>query len=234
MNNVLAELSDEEAHVGLRCYTLCYLPSFYRLDNSIKLRYDILHKAPTFAATCHISTVYLHLLGHQHISLTDFLMPLTKLDSLTLFELSSCHNESFRTVLESKGHQLKCLHLTNVIGTIRVQDIVRTCRSLCKFTLGYVSASVSANDQKKQLEEPSDMPYLSNLKELTLANLSEKSCSREMLMSLLDSPYLEMIKLTSVEVMSNDHLIDVHQVCAPCKGNALTSLRSFHVEDCQR
>ena len=145
--------------------------------------------------------------------------------------MSNCHNESFLTVLELKGHQLKCLHLTNVIGTIRVQDIVRTCPSLCKFTLGYVSASVSANDQQKQLEEPIDIPYLSNLKELTLANLSEKRCSSVMLMSLLVSPYLEKIKLTSVEVMYNDHLIDVHQVCAPCKGNSLPSLRSFHVED---
>ena len=88
--------------------------------------------------------------------------------------------------------------------------------------------------QKFNVEEPIDTPYLSNLKELTSANLSEERCSSVMLMSLLVSPYLEKIKLTSVEVMSNDHLIDVHQVCAPCKGNSLPSLRSFHVEDCTK
>ena len=233
MTNVLAELTEEEAHIGLKCFEEIVL-SVYWNPIQIKLRYDILQKAPEFAMTCNISKVDLHLLGHDHISLTELLMPLTKLDTITLYSLSNRHSESLLTVLESKGHQLKNLHLNKVNKTISLEDIVRICPSLCKFTLKYFYVVAFANDQKKQLEEPSDMPYLNNLEELTLAHLSEETCSSVMLKTLLASPHLEKIKLTSVEVMSNDHLLDVHQPCSPCRGNSLTSLRSFHVENCPK
>ena len=55
-----------------------------------------------------------------------------------------------------------------------------------------------------------------------------------MLKALLVYPCLEKIKLTSVEILSNDLLFDVHQACSPCKSNSLTSLRSFHVENCPK
>ena len=229
LTNVLAELTDEEAHIGLECMNWLLLP-YIQDEVQLKLRYDILQKAPEFAKTCNISKVDLFLEGHTNVSITDFLMPLTKLDTITLYNLSNPHKEGLMNVLESKGHQLKDLLLDKVKETISLQDIVRTCPSLCKFSLKY--SAISANDHKKQLEEPSDMPYLSNLKELTLANLSEQICSSVMLMALLVSPHLEKIKLTTVEVMSNDHLLDVHQTCFLCKGNSLTSLRSFHVENC--
>ena len=235
MTNVLAELTEEEAHIGLKCMETFTVPECSDgIQN--KLRYDILQKAPEFAKTCNISTVLLRLQGYAHLSLTELLMPLTKLDTIYLYKLSNCHNESLLTVLESKGHQLKNIHLNDVFGTISLHDIVRTCPSLCKFTLKYVYADayVSAKDQKNQLEEAKDMPYLSNLEELTLANLSENICSEAMLKTLLASPHLEKIKLTSVEVMSNDHLLDVHQTCSSYKGNSLTSLRSFHVENCPK
>ena len=231
MTNVLAKLTNEEAHIGLKCmerFALLECP--YGIQK--KLRYDILQKAPEFAVECNINKVDLDLEGHTHVSLTDLLMPLTKLDTIFLYDLSNRHKESLLTVLESKGHQLKNLYLKDVVDTISLHDIVRTCPSLCKFTLNY--SVISAHDQKKQQEEPSDMPYLSNLEELTLANLSEEICSSVILKTLLASPHLEKIKLTSVEVMSNDHLLDVHQPCSPCKGNSLTSLRSFYVEDCPK
>ena len=232
MINVLAELTEEEAHIGLKSMDTFVLPECCSIQN--KLRYDILHKAPEFAMTCNISTVILRLLGYNHICLTELLMPLTKLDTITLFKLSNHHKEGLRTVLESKGHQLKILHLIDVFETISLHDIVETCPSLCQFTLKYVYVDAFTNDQKKQLEEPSDMPYLSNLEELTLANLSEEICSSVMLKALLVSPHLEKIKLTFVEVISNDHLFDVYQACSSCKGISLTSLRSFHVENCPK
>ena len=233
MTNVLAELTEEEAHIGLKCFEKVVLP-VYGNPIQTKLRYDILQKAPKFAMTCNISKVDLHLLGHTHVSLTELIMPLTKLNTIMLYDLSNRHNESLLTVLESKGHQLKNLHLNDVTETISLHDIVRTCPSLCKFTLMYGFIHVFANDQKKPLEDPNDMPYLSNLEELTLANLSEEICSSVMLKALFVSPHLEKINLTSVEVMSNDHLFDVHQSCSSCKGNSLTSLRSFHVKNCPK
>ena len=233
MTNVLAQLTEEEAHIGLKCMETFTVPE---CSNGIqnKLRYNILQKAPEFAKTCNISRVYLHLQKHTHFSLTELLMPLTKVDTMYLYNLSNRHKESLLSVLESKGHKLKKLYLNDVIETISLHDIVRTCPSLSKFTLSYVYADVSANNLKKQLEEPSDMPYLSNLEELTLANLSEEICSNVMLKALLVSPCLEKLKLTSVEVVSNDHLFDDEQVSPPCKGNSLTSLRSFHVENCPK
>ena len=235
MTNVLTEFTEEDARISLKCLVTFVLPDSY-FGVQYKLRYDILQRAPKYATTCNIRKVDLRLLGHTHISLTELLMPLTKLDTISLHDLSNLHDEALLTVLESKGHQLKDLHLIEVDETISLSDIVRTCPSLCNFTLKYEYhyIDVSANDQKKQLEELSDMPCLSNLKELTLEYLSEDICSSVMLKALLVSPYLEMIKLTSVEVMSNDHLLNTHQASPLCKDNLLASLRSFHVEDCPK
>ena len=198
------------------------------------MRYDILQKAPEFAMSCDISRVDLHLKGHTDVSLTDLLMPLTKLDTISLHNLSSLHNKGLLTVLESKGHQLKELHLEDVIKTISLHDIVTSCPSLCKFTLKYACSVASVDDQKKQLEEPSDMPYLNNLVELTLANLSEKKCSSLMLKALLVSPYLRKIELISVVVMSSIYLSKFHQSLSSSRGNLSTFLRSFHVENCPK
>ena len=239
MTNVFAEITDKEAGAGLRCLTGFTLPSFQHVDfshisTSTKLRYDILQKAPEFAMSCNIWFVLLDLKGHTDVSLTNLLMPLTKLKAIHLDNLSNFYNKDLLTVLGSKGHQLKYLHLNEVIETISLRVIVTSCPSLCKFTLKYACSVASVDDQKKELEEPSGMPYLSNLKELTLVNLSEQICSSVMLKALLVSPYLEKIKLTSVEVMSNDHILNTHQASPPCKGDSLTSLRLFHVEDCPK
>ena len=233
MTNVMAELTDKEAHIGLKCMNRLLLRNFQD-GVQLKLRYDILQKAPEFAMTCNISEVDLYLEGHTDVSLTKLLMPLTKLDTISLYNLSNLHKEDLMTVLESKGHQLKVLLLDRVIETISLQDIVRTCPSLCKFTLKYSYADISTEEQKKQLEESSDMPYLSNLNELTLANLSEEICSNIMLEALLVSPHLEKIKLICVKVMSNDHIFQDHQACSPSKNNSLTSLRSFYVKNCPK
>ena len=233
MTNVLAELTDEEAHIGLKCMDRIVLAE---CEHGVqdKLRYDILQKAPTFAMTCNISRVELHLKGHTDVSLAELLMPLTKLDTLILENLTNRHT-GLLTVLESKGLQLKALHLNKVIETISLHDIIRTCPSLCKFTLKYASGFYTAMNQEKQLEKTSDMPYLGKLKELTLARMGVQICSSVMLMALLVSPYLEKVKLTLIQVMCNDHLMNAYQACFPSVGNNfLTSLRSFHVSDCPK
>ena len=239
MAHVLAEITDKEARASLRCLTTFSFPSllhgdFSHISTNTKLRYDILQKAPEFAMSCNIWIVDIDLKGHTDISLTDLLMPLTKLETINLYNLSNFHNKDLLIVLGSKGHQLKDLHLEDVIETISLHDIVRTCPSLCKFTLKYACSVASVDDQKEQLEEPSDIPYLSNLEELTLANLSQKKCSSILLMAFLVSSYLEKIKLTSVEVSSNTHLFNIHQARSPSRSNSFTSLRSFHVEDCPK
>ena len=232
MSNVLAEITEEEARIGLKCSSMIVLPVCpYETQN--KLRYDILQKAPEFAMTCNISRVDLHLNGHTSVLFTELLTPLSKLDTINLHNLSNSHKENLLSALESKGHQLRDLHISGARETISLHDIVRTCPSLCRFTLTYTYADVSANDQK-QLEEPSDMPYLNNLVELTLGNLSKQSCSSVMLKTLLVSPHLEKIKLTLVKILSNDLLFDVHQSCSPCKANSFKSLRSFHVKKCPK
>ena len=231
MSNMLAELTDEEAHIGLKSMDMFALAECQHGIQD-KLRYDILQKAPKFAMTCDISSVELYLKGHTDVSLTELLMPFTKLDTIKLSDLTNRHT-GLLTVLESKGHQLKALHLNEVIETISLRDIIRTCPSLCKFTLKYAWAYYYT--EKKQLEEPSDMPYLSKLEELTLARMGEQICSSVMLMALLVSPYLEKISLTTIEVMSNDHLLNAYQTCFPCvDNNPLTTLRSFHVKDCPK
>ena len=237
MTNLLAEITDKEARAGLRCLTAFALPSFRHEDFShisTKLRYDILQKAPEFAMSCNIRSANIDLKGHTDVLLMDLLMPLTKLETIHLYNLSNFHNKDLLTVLGSKGHQLKELHLEDVITTISLHDIVRKCPFLCKFTLNYACRVASVDDQKKELEEPSDIPYLFNLEELTLANLSENKCSSIMLIALLITPYLEKIKLTSVEVMSNIHLFKIHQASSSFRSNLSTSLTAFHVENCPK
>ena len=230
MTNALAELTDEKAR-AVKCLKIFWLPP----SHYVKLRYGILQKATEFAMTCNITHVDISLTGHTELIITtELIMPLKKLDSIILYDLSNCHKKGLLTVLESKGHQLKKLYLEDVIETISLHDIVGTCPSLCKFTLNYACRVASVDDQKEQQKEPTDMPFLFNLKELTLANMSEKKCSSLMLKALLVSPYLEKIMLTSVEVMSNIHLFKIHQASPPYKGSYLTSLRSFCVKNCPK
>ena len=231
MSNVLAELTDEEALIGLKCMDRVVLAECERGVQD-KLRYDILQRAPKFAMTCDISRVELYLKGHTDVSLTELLMPFTKLDTIKLNNLTNRHT-GLLTVLESKGHQLKALHLNEVIETISLHDIIRTCPSLCKFTLKYACGVYTSMNQEKQVEKTSGIPYLSNLKELTLARMDVRICSRVMLMALLVSPYLDKVTLTTIQVMSNDHLMNAYQACFPSVvNNPLTSLRSFHVKHC--
>ena len=239
MFNVLAELTDEEARLGsFKCLNRFQLPVLRYRDNcstEIDVRYDILQKAPKFASTCNITDMDVSLERHSTISITDLLMPLAKLDSITLHGLSKGH-ESLLTVLESKGHQLRSLNLFGVTETVSFLDITRTCAFLSKFTMTYAASSssgnYSSNDQDNQTEQEYSQYGLFYLSELTLGNLSEQLCSRRMLTSLLVSPYLKTVNLTNVQSFDDDVMSTVQSYPLDHGLSTLTSVEHISMEDC--
>ena len=238
MVNVLAELTDEEAISGsFKCLNKLSLPGPSSWNNSsigIDLRYDILQKVPKFASTCNITNVDISLVRHSTISITDLLMPLTKLDSLTLHGLSKGH-EGLLTVLESRGHQLRSLHLFSVIETVSLPDIARTCLLLHQFTMTYApspSDSNSSNDHKNQTKQKCGHYGFYYLSELTLGHFSEQLCSSGMLALLLGSLYLKTINLTDVEGLDNAAMSSV-QSCSLYRSSTLTSVEHFGIKKCR-
>ena len=238
MINVLVELTDEEASLGsFKCLTQFRLHCRAYPDvncDGIHLRYDILRKAPHFASTCNIAEVEISLEYHLTISLTDLLMPLAKLDSITLHGLSNGH-KGLLTVLESKGHQLRSLHLFNVFETVSLLNITRTAHSLKSFTMicdaGSSLSSGSMNVNKDQGQQSGSLAGLFHLDTISLGNLSQKLCTREMLSALLVSPYLKTVSLTSVESLDDGVLAGVLS-CSPWGLPTLTSVEYFYLKDC--
>ena len=236
MVNVLAELTDEEAQTGSNSFScLDHLRIYSFQDDCTRIRYDILQKAPKFAMACNISRVIVCAKGHTDLPLAELLLPLTKLNSISLFNLSNCPLEGLTTVLESKGHQLKDLHLCEVSQFVSLHDIVRTCPSLRKLTLNY---SVdydfdkdSSKNQEKQLVESIDLLLLNDLESIKVAHLNEQMCSRKMLDVLLVSPGLSDIKLTAIETLSTDSMLNLLS-CSPLRSPALTSVKDFQVNKC--
>ena len=236
MVSVLAELTDEEAHTGSNSFNcLNQLRISNLLDYCTKIRYDILQKAPKFAMTCNISTVSVCAKGHTHLPLAELLLPLAKLNSISLFNLSNCHMEGLLSVLKSKGHQLKYLHLYDVSQFVSLHDIIRTCPSLRKLTLNYSMDydfdDDSSMSQEKLLVELIDLPALNDLESMRLSYLYEEICPSEMLEALLVSPSLSDIKLTAIETLSTDSMLNVLS-CSPLGSPALTSVKDFQVNKC--
>ena len=234
MVNVLAELSDEEAQTGSNSFnSLDHLCVRSLLENSTKIRYDILQKAPKFAMTCNISRVGVYAKGHTDLLLAELLMPLGNLNSILLDNLSNCHKKGLLTVLESKGHQLKDLHLFGVFEFVNLHNIIRTCPTLRKLTLNYSVSSDFDDDslKEKQLVEPIELPSLNNLESIRLSYLNEQMCPSEMLDVLLVSPCLSDIKLTAIETLSTDSMLNLLS-CSPLGSPALTSVRDFQVKKC--
>ena len=236
MVSVLAELTDEEAQTGLNSFhSLDQLVVRSLLDDSNNLRYDILQKAPKFAVTCNISRASVYAKGHTHLPSAELLMPLAKLNSIILDNLSNCHKEGLLKVLESKGHQLKDLHLFGVFEFVSLRDIIRTCTSLRNITLNYdVSSDFdddSGKNQEKQIVEPIDLPSLSNLESIRLSYLNEQMCPSEMLNALLVTPSLNDVKLTAIETLFIDSMLNL-LLCSPLGSLALTSVKDFQVKKC--
>ena len=236
MVSVLAELTDEEAQTGSNSFhSLIKLCVSSNLDDCIKIRYDILQNAPKFAMTCNISRVTVYSKGHTHLPLAELLMPLTKLETIALCDPSNCHKEGLLTVLESKGHQLKELHLFGLFGSVILHDIIRTCPSLHKLTLNYnVSSDFgddSRKDQEKKRVEPIILPSLNDLESVRLEYLNKQICPSEVLDALLVSPCLSNIKLTAIETLSTNSMLNLLS-CSPLGSPALTSVKDFQVNKC--
>ena len=233
MVSVLPELTDEEAQTSsnyFNCLDQLRVPSLS--DDSTKIRYDILQNAPKFAMKCNISKVSLFAKGHTKFSLADLLMPLAKLESVILENLSNCHMESLLAVLESKGHQLRNLHLCEVSQFVSLHDIVRTCLSLRRLTMNYSVDYDFGKNQEKQPVESVDLPSLNDLEFITLAHLNKQMCTSEMLDALLVSPSQSNINLTAIETLSTDSMLNLLS-CSLLGSPALTSVRNFQVNKCQ-
>ena len=239
MINVLAELTDEEASLGsFKCLNRLQLPVLRYRDNSstgIDVRYDILQKAPKFASSCNITNMVVSLERHSAISITDLLMPLAKLDSITLHGLSKGH-EGLLTVLESKGPQLKSLNLFDATETVSFRDITNTCPFLNKFSMTYAASSsfgsYSTNSLENNTEQEYDQYGLFYLSELTLGHLSEQLCSRRILTALLVSPYLKTVNLTNVQRFDDDVMSRVQSQSLDHGLSTLTSVEHICMEDC--
>ena len=236
MINVLAELTDQEAQTSSNSFnSLEELRVPGLLDDCTKIRFDILQKAPKFAMTCNISKVSVCAKGRTYLPLPELLLPLAKLDSISLFNLSNCHVEGLLVVLKSKGHQLKDLHFFGIIQLVNLHDIVRTCPSLRNLTLSYsVDYDIDddfGKDQKKQPVEPIVLPSLNNLESIRLEHQNKQICSSEMLEALLVSPSLSDINLTAIETLSTDSMINLLS-CSPLGSPALTSVKDFQVKKC--
>ena len=234
MINVLAELTDGEASLGsfnsLNQFRLHRLAHQDATCNGIPIRYDILQKAPNFASICNIADVEVSLERHSTISLTDLLMPLAKLRSVTLHGLSIGHT-GLLTVLESKGHQLRKLHLFDVCATVSLKAITRTCNLLQEFTLTSALSCDSSNVQEDYTSEDYGQYGLFRLSKLTLGHLCGHLCTSKMLVALLVSPYLKTINLTSVDGMDDDVMACVNKSC-PWGLSTLTSVEYFYLQNC--
>ena len=231
MVSVLAELTDEEAQTGSNSFScLDHLHIYSFLDDCTRIRYDILQKAPKFAMACNISRVIVCAKGHTDLPLAELLLPLTKLNSISLFNLSNCHLEGLLTVLKSKGHQLKDWHLCEVSQFISLHDIVRTCPSLRKLTLNYSMDynfdNGSSKNQEKQLVKPIDLPLLNELESIKVTILNKQICPSEVLDALLVSPSLRIINLTAIETLSTDSMFNLLS-CFSMGSPALTSVKDF-------
>ena len=230
----MAELTDGEASLGsfssLNQFRLHRLAHQDATCKGIPIRYDILQKAPNFASICNIADVEVSLESHSTIYLTDLLMPLAKLRSVTLHGLSKGHT-GLLTVLESKGHQLRELHLFNVHAAVSFQDITRTCNLLQEFTLTSVLSCDSCNVQEDYTSEDYGQYGLFRLSKLTLGYLCGNLCTSQMLVALLVSPYLKTINLTSVDSMDDDVMACVNKSC-PWGLSTLTSVEYFYLENC--
>ena len=236
MINVLAELTDEEAQTSSNSFnSLEELRVPGLLDDCTKIPFDILQKAPKFAMTCNISKVSVCAKGRTYLPLAELLLSLAKLDSISLFNLSNCHVEGLLMVLKSKGHQLKDLHLFGIIQFVSLHDIVRTCPSMRNLTLSYSVdydfGDDSGKDQERQLVEPIVLPSLKDLVSIRLEHLKEQICPSEVLDALLVSPSLSDIKLTAIETVFTDSILNVLS-CSPLGSPALTSVRDFQVKKC--
>ena len=153
-------------------------------------------------------------------------MSMPKLRSVTLGAIPEGHDHVL-PLLESIGDHLEQLHLSGLCGNPSIEDIMRTCRKLVKLTLHY--RRNNSNRLRDRIQKPSKLPVLNYLTEVNIEHMDKEMCSKDMLMALLQSPWLKRIFLENIEAMSDDVMFNALLSCGDV---ALSNVTEFVVKDC--
>ena len=212
--NGLGKLTEKEMDVD----TARYFNSLYSLNADSPIHFDLLAKSPAFQRfKNNITAVDIDAPiaeeGQQESALlADVLMWLPKLKHVTVFDISEARHH-VSSLLESIGDRLECITFYDSFN-VSLQDIMRTCKNLvlltmsCSFKENDPSMNVS-NRPHDPVEMPIKLPELNYLTELKLVLLDKDVCSADMLIALLQSPYLNKITLNNVEAMTDDVMWNV-------------------------
>ena len=162
--------------------------------------------------------------------LTNILMSMPKLRSVTLGAIPEGHDHVL-PLLESIGDHLEQLHLSDLCGhpSIHVDDIMRTCRNLIKFSLNYRRFENANKPLQNWIQKSSKLPVLNNLTELNIRNMNKEMCSEDMLMALLQSHWLNKITIENIEAMSDDVMF---QALSSRGDAALSKVTKFIIKNC--
>ena len=238
--NALGNLTEDELDVDTARYLNNLYASSYQMSNGScsLIRYHILVKSPAFQRLKNsITTVNIDVLSAEEqpveSALADILMCLPKLKMLILFSISSNPGQVLH-LLESIGNRLDYLCCSEIFRNPNVHDIMRTCRNIVKLDLfcdfeDNIFQNNSNNLHQDQLKYTSKLPVLNYLTEINLHGMRKGLCSADMLIALLQSPWLNIITLGNVEVMSDDVMFNV--LSSDCC-TALSKVTEFTVMQC--
>ena len=242
--NALGELTEEEMGADTARYLSSLYARYkymYEEAKDLPVRYDILAKSPAFPRLRNnIITVNIEALPEKPSQvefIADILMRLPKLRSLTVkygsfFESKETHD--VLPVLEAIGDRLKYLKLTYLLGSVSVQDVLTTCRNLVQLKLIQITKTHDSpgnvtNTHQDQMEKANKMPVLTHLTKVKLISLNKGVCSADMLIALLQSPWLNQVTLINIKDMSDDVMWNVFSSGGSA---ALARVTEFTVKIC--
>ena len=205
--NALGDLTEEE--MGLD--TARYLNRLYARHVDSPIRFDLLAKSPAFQRfKNNITTVDLDApLGEdeqqESASFADVLMWLPKLTNVTLCGISETRHH-VSSLLDSIGDRLEYLHFTFISRYLSIQDIMMKCGNLVQLTMSHTIGSLIniSNRHKDRVKEPNKLPALNYLTKIHLDCMNQEMYSADMLIALLQSPWLNQIYLMHVQAMSDE------------------------------
>ena len=238
--NALGYLTEEDMGVDTaRHFKSLFARHAYNMSNgsNILIRYDNLAKSPVFQrlrnniTAVDIASPLCRKTQRSSLLLAGVFKCLPKLKSVTLVKISNTDDQVL-PLLESIGNRLEYLDLVGLAGNTSVHDIMRTCRNVVKLKLccDFVDESLrySNNLHQDEVEKPIMLPVLNYLTEIRLCGLNKDVCSAEMLITLLQSPWLIKVTLINVEVMSDDVMLNVPL----SDGTLLSKVTDFTVHEC--
>ena len=240
--NALGNLTEEEmgADTARHLIVLCAMHNYNRSSGGASpIRFDSLAKSPAFQRIKNnITTVDIHVpiaeIEPQQSALAHVLMCLPKLKCLKLSSLFAGYHDNVIPFLESIGNRLEYLYCIDLSANLSVYDVMRTCRNIVKLDLilediEAESLQKSNNLHHDQVEKLNNLPVLNYLTELKIGHLFKNLCSRDMLIALLQSPWLNKITLLNVEVLSDDVMWNV---LSSGRCTALSKVTEFLVMRC--